>query len=214
MWLISPFATITRSPLRWLIGLLAIGALLLAGCDSDDDDDACNITNARISQANSVFGVFAAQGENCFRFEGGLFGPTGRSDSPTDLCFSEVQAEAQPPTSRFTTTPTDPSEPSGEGGADGSDSCNYTYDVIPGTVTPGTRIACPLCDIVVNGTDIPPGGQGNGTMELHLDGANTPQTQANPRFRSATVDPVTVGTDAQCNVTSINGVAVTQEPVN
>ena len=213
MWLVSPFATITRSPLRWLIGLLAIGALLLAGCDSDDDDDACNITNARVSQANAVFRVFAAQGENCFRFEGGLFGPTGGSASPTDLCFSEVQAETQPPTSGFTTTPTDPSEPSGEGDADGSDSCNYTY-VIPGTVTPGTRVQCPLCDIVVNATGIPPGGQGNGTMELHLDGANTSETQANPLFRSATVDPVTVGTDAQCNVTSINGVEVTQEPAN
>jgi hypothetical protein len=208
MWLVSPFATITRSPLRWLIGLLAIGALLLAGCDSDDDDDACNITNARVSQANSVFRVFAAQGENCFRFEGGLFGPTGASASPTELCFTEVQAEAQPPTSRFTTTPTDPNEPSGEGGADGSDSCNYTYDAA------GTRIPCPLCDILVNATNIPAGGQGSGTMELHLDGNNTPQTQANPRFRSTTVDPVTVGTDAQCNVTSINGVAVTQEPVN
>jgi len=208
MWLVSPFATITRSPLRWLIGLLAIGALLLAGCDSDDDDDACNITNARVSQANSVFRVFAAQGENCFLFEGGLFGPSGRSFSPTELCFTEVQAEAQPPTSRFTTTTTNPSETSGEGESDGSDSCNYTYDVA------GTRIPCPLCDILVNATNIPPGGQGNGTMELHLDGADTLETQANPLFRSATVDPVTVGTDAQCNVTSINGVAVIQDPVN
>lgn len=207
MWLVSPFATLTRSPLRWLVGLLAIGALLLAGCDSDDDDDACNITNARVSQPNSVFGVFAAQGEDCFLFEGGLFGPTGGSASPTRLCFSEVQAEAQPPTGRFTTIPTN--EPEAEGGVDGSDSCNYTYDV-----TPGAPIPCPLCDIVVNATGIPPGGQGDGTMELHLDGNNTPETQANPRFRSATVDPVTVGTDAQCNVTSINGVAVTQEPAN
>jgi hypothetical protein len=208
MGLISPFATITRSPLRWLIGLLAIGALLLAGCDSDDDDDACNITDARVSQANSVFGVFAAQGENCFRFEGGLFGPTGGSTSPTDLCFSEVQAEAQPPTSRFTTTPTDPSEPSGEGGADGSDSCNYTYDI-----DPNTRIRCPLCDIVVNATDIPPGGQGNGTMELHLALERTPDTIANPPLASDPI-PVTVGTNAQCTVTSVNGVAVTQDPAN
>jgi hypothetical protein len=209
MWLVSPFATITRSPLRWLIGLLAIGALLLAGCDSDDDDDACNITDARISQANSVFRVFAAQGENCFLFEGGLFGPSGASASPTELCFTEVQAEAQPPTSRFTTTPTDLSEPAGEGDSDGAASCNYTYDVAP-----DMRIPCPLCDIVVNAPNVPPGGVGNGTMELHLDGADTPETQENPLFRSATVDPVTVGTDAQCNVTSINGVAVTQEPAN
>jgi hypothetical protein len=43
---------VTRYPVRWFIGLLAIGALLLAGCDSDDD--TCNITDARVSQANSV----------------------------------------------------------------------------------------------------------------------------------------------------------------
>jgi hypothetical protein len=211
MWLVSPFATVTRSPLRWLIGLLAIGALLLAGCDSDDDDDACNITNARISQANSVFGVFAlAQGEDCFLFEGGLFGPTGGSASPTELCFSAVQAEAQPPTSRFRTTPTDPSEPAGEGDSDGAASCNYTYDI-----DPNTRIQCPLCDIIVNATDIPPGGQGNGTMELHLALTRTPETIADPEMRlTSDLIPVTVGTNAQCTVTSINGVAVTQDPAN
>jgi hypothetical protein len=208
MWLVSPFATITRSPLRWLIGLLAIGALLLAGCDSDDDDDACNITNARVSQANSVFRVFDAQGENCFRFEGGFFGPAGGGSSPTLLCFSEVQAEAQPPIGRFLTNPDDPNEPEGEGGVDGSDSCNYTYDV-----TPGTTIPCPLCDIVVNATDIPPGGQGSGTMELHLALERTPDTIANPPLRSDLI-PVTVGTNAQCTVTSINGMAVTQDPAN
>lgn len=208
MWLVPPRVIVTRYSVRWLIGLLVIGALLLAGCDSDDDG-ACNITDARISQANSVFRVFAAQGEDCFLFEGGLFGPSGRGFSPTELCFTEVQPEAQPPISRFTTTPTDPNEQSGEGDSDGSDSCNYTYDVDPSTTIP-----CPLCDIVVNATNIPPGGQGNGTMQLHLDGADTLETQANPLFRSATVDPVTVGTDAQCNVTSINGVAVIQDPVN
>jgi hypothetical protein len=200
---------VTRSPLRWLIGLLAIGALLLAGCDSDDDD-ACNITDARVSQANSVFHVFEVQGENCFRFEGGLFGPSGSSASPTDLCFSEVQAEAQPPTSRFTTTPTDPSEPAGEGDSDGAASCNYLYE----GAAEADKIKCPLCEMSVTAANVPPGGVGNGTLNLLLDGADTPETQENPRFRSATVDPVTVGTDAQCNVTSINGVAVTQDPVN
>ena len=208
MWLVSPFATITRSPLRWLIGLLAIGALLLAGCDSDDDDDACNITDARGSQANSVFRVFAAQEVNCFRFEGGLFAPGGTSTSPTELCFSEVQAEAQPPTSRFTTTPTSTSEESGEGDADGSDSCNYIYDVDPNTTIP-----CRLCDIIVNATNVPPGGQGNGTMELHLDLTRTPETMADPVFTSESI-PVTIGTNQQCAVTSVNGVAVTQEPAN
>jgi len=209
MGLVSPFATITRSPLCWLIGLLAIGALLLAGCDSDDDDDACNITDARVSQANSVFRVFAAQGENCFLFEGGLFGPTPtNSTSATRLCFSEVQAEAQPPTSRFTTTPTDPNEPVGEGDSDGAASCNYTYDVDPNRTIP-----CRLCDIIVNATNVPPGGQGNGTMELHLDLTRTSDTMADPFFTSGII-PVTVGTNAQCTVTSINGVAVTQDPAS
>ena len=114
----------------------------------------------------------------------------------------------QPPTGRFLTDPENPSEPEGEGGVDGSDSCNYTYDV-----TPGTTIPCPLCDIVVNVTGIPPGGQGNGTMELHLALAKTPETIANPPLASDLI-PVTVGTNAQCIVTSINGVAVTQDPAN
>jgi len=207
MWLVSPCATVTRSPLHWLIGLLAISALLLAGCDSDDDD-ACNITDARVSQANSVFRVFDAQEENCFRFEGGLFGPSGGSASPTLLCFSEVQAETQPPTGRFLTNPDNPNEPDGEGDADGSDSCNYTYDV-----TPDTTIPCPLCDIVVNATNVPPGEEGNGTMELHLALERTPETTANPPLASDLI-PVRVGTNAQCTVTSINGIAVTQDPAN
>jgi hypothetical protein len=124
------------------------------------------------------------------------------------LCFSEVQAEAQPPTGRFATDPQEPTEQGGEGDTDGAASCNYTYDV-----TPGTTIPCPLCDIVVNAVNINPGGQGNGEMELHLAGARTPDTIADPPLRSATV-PVTVGTNAQCNVTSINGVEVVQDPVN
>jgi hypothetical protein len=210
MWLASPFATLTRSPLHWLIGLLAIGALLLAGCDSDDD--ACNITDARVSQPNSVFRVFTAQeGENCFLFEGGLFGPSGGSASPTQLCFSEVQADAQPPTGRFRTDPANVDEPDGEGDSDGSDSCNYLY----AGAAEADKINCHLCDVVVNATNIPPGGQGSGTMELHLALEETPETIANPDLR-LTSDriPVTVGTNAQCNVTSINGVEVTQELVN
>lgn len=207
MWLVSPFATLTRSPLHWLIGLLAIGALLLAGCDSNDD--ACNITDARVSQPTSVFRVFDAQGDNCFLFEDGLFGPTGGSASPTQLCFSEVQAEAQPPTGRFMTDPASVDEPDGEGDSDGSDSCNYLY----AGAAEADKINCHLCDIVVNAINIPPGGQGNGTMELHLALEKTPETISDPPLRSATVD-VTVGTNAQCHVTTINGVAVTQEFAN
>ncbi|MDH3602291.1 MAG: hypothetical protein OEU26_21975, partial [Candidatus Tectomicrobia bacterium] len=161
MWLVSSFATVRRYSVRWLIFLMAMGALLLAGCDSDDD--TCDITDARVAQANSVFRVFTAQeGENCFLFEGGLFGPSGVSSSPTRLCFTDVQAEMQPPTSRFMTDPDDASEPGAEGEADGSDSCNYLYDGAPNT------IPCPVCDIVVNATNISPGKQGRGTVKLHL----------------------------------------------
>jgi hypothetical protein len=211
MWLVSPFATVTHSPLRWFIGLLAIGALLLAGCSSDDD--TCIIADARVMQADSVFRVFAAQGDtpedNCFDFQDGLFGPTGLSTSPTRLCFSQVQAEAQPPTGRFTTTPGSSDEPSGEGDADGAASCNYTYT----TVAPGTRVPCPLCDIIVNAVNINPGGQGNGTMELHLAGNREPDTIDNPPFTSDPIQ-VTVGTNGQCDVTSINGVMVVQDTAN
>jgi hypothetical protein len=206
MWLVSPFATVTHSPLRWFIGLLAIGALLLAGCSSDDD--TCIIADARVMQANSVFRVFAASEADCFDFQDGLFGPTGGSASPTRLCFSQVQAETIPPTGRFTTTPDSSDEPSGEGVADGAASCNYTYT----TVAPGTRVPCPFCDIIVNALNINPGGQGNGEMELHLALARTPETIANP-LRSDPI-PVTVGTNAQCDVTSINGVTVVQDTAN
>lgn len=201
-----PFATVTRDPVRWLIGSLAMGVLLLAGCDSSSSD--CNINGARISQPNSVFRVFEVQGNDCFLFEGGLFGPNGMgSTSPTRLCFSNVRAEEDPPVGDFRTEPQDPNEVSAEGESDGAASCNYLYDGDP------NKILCHLCDVIVTARNITPGGQGNGIMELDLDGERTPETMADPLFKSATI-PVTVGTNAQCDVTSINGVAVEQEPAN
>lgn len=50
-------------------------------------------------------------------------------------------------------------------------------------------------------------------MELPLALAKTPETIANPPLASDLI-PVTVGTSAQCIVTSINGVAVTQDLAN
>lgn len=203
MKLATPYSTIHRSLTRPLAVILALTALFIAGCDSTNNN--CNIASARIRDAASVFRVFENVGNNCFLFEGGLFGPTGGSTSPTQLCFSAVQPQAQPPIARFMTTPEDPNDVEGEGDSDGAASCNYRYDT-----DPTMPILCPLCDVIVNATNIKAGGSGPGTIELHLAGNRDPETLADPPLVSTTID-ATVGTDAQCSVTSLNGVAVVEE---
>jgi len=190
----------------FLLALLLISSVMvILGCGGDDDGIEGIPVEARISDANSVFGLFAEAGDSGFTFPEGLFGPAGQSTSPTTLRFSNVNFQRTPPIARFQTDPSAPNESDGEGDADGEASCNYLYD------TATSRIPCPLCDFVCTADNIEPGTEGPGECFLQLAGADTPETRVNPPFQSNSF-PATIGLDEAGMVISVNGVSVVPEP--
>ena len=202
------FGNLKQMPSAILIGFILAGVIWIAGCDSSDTQRTD--LNVRISDPDSVFALFADTGDQGFVYSEGLFGPTGGSTGETTLTITEVMVAGTNSTARFRTDP-NPDDPSandevrGEGDADAEASCNYTYD------NNGPRIECPLCHILIFGLNLPCGSSSTAQLFLHLDVEDSDATRTNPALQSNSLS-VTVNLDANCNLVSVNNVAVMSEP--